>query len=85
MNYLPSIYVLFAIWGIPLKLLGIAPLYPEITPQIIKYILYYKTFTTFFYLASTFMVYKIGLVLDFNKKKGNIMCCAFFYFPNIFF
>lgn len=67
-NYMPSSYILFAIWNFPLKLLfsmdgsdiGLLTIY------------YNKIFTTLFYIACAIIIYKICKVIGFDDKKSKI-------------
>ena len=56
-SYMPSTYILFAIWNIPVKLLGILN-----EPKLeVSYwlMMYYKLLPTLFYLGSSVLIYKI--------------------------
>jgi hypothetical protein len=74
-NYMPSTYIVLAIWGIPLKLLGFSPGSYHNIPS--KVLMWYKLGLTMFYMASGFLMYNIGQLLNFDKIKAKL-CAALF-------
>ena len=69
-NYLPSSYILFAIWNIPLKILGLVNL-P--TTEISLVIIWWnKLLTTLFYVFSGILVYKIGKSVGFSETNSKL-------------
>jgi hypothetical protein len=73
-NYLPSTYILFAIWGIPMKLLGwIEPL---VFPTGFVFI-WYKILTTFVFFGSAYVLSKISKLIG----KSNLLPILFVTSP----
>ena len=67
-NYMPSSYILFAIWNFPLKLL-----FSMDGSNIGLGVIYYnKIFTTLFYIACAIIMYKICKTIGFDDKKSKI-------------
>ena len=67
-NYMPSTYILFAIWNFPLKLL-----FSMNGSNIGLGVIYYnKIFTTLFYIACAIIMYKICKTIGFDDKKSKI-------------
>ena len=67
-NYMPSSYILFAIWNFPLKLL-----FSMDGSNIGFGVIYYnKIFTTLFYIACAIIMYKICKTIGFDDKKSKI-------------
>lgn len=82
-NYLPSTYILFAIWNIPIKLLGLVAV-PTMTVSI-GVIMWYKLLPTLFYLFSGYWIYKIGMEMGLEYKKSKLCAYAFLTTPIAFF
>lgn len=83
-NYLPSTYIIFAIWCLPLKLMGLVQEFPM--PFVSDGIgLYCKILTTAAYLASGYMMYKICLTIGFDEKKSKLGMYLFLTSPLGFF
>jgi len=82
-SYMPSTYILFAIWNIPLKLLGIVT-HPQDTSPFIA-IMWYKLLPTLFYLGSGILVYKIAKEIGMGNGKSKICMYAFLTAPIGFF
>ena len=67
-NYMPSTYILFAIWNFPIKLL-----FSMDGSNIGLGIIWYnKILTSLFYVASAIVIYKICKVIAFDDKKSKI-------------
>lgn len=82
-NYLPSTYILFAIWDIPLRLFGIVTIPTE---NVHYYVLmWYKLLPCLFYIACGYLMYKIGLEIGFGSKKAKLCAYAFLTTPIGFF
>ena len=73
--YMPSSYLLFAIWNIPLKLFGMLPV-PSIDIPYVA-LMWYKALPSLFYVLSAFLVYKVAVEFGFGTKKAKI--CAFIF------
>ena len=85
-NYLPSTYILFAIWNIPIYLLNLVscPMYfVENVSLFVK--LWYKALPVIFFFASGFVILKIGQILGFTYKKSKLLMYIFFTTPIAFF
>ncbi|MBW5392068.1 DUF2029 domain-containing protein, partial [Brachyspira pilosicoli] len=68
-NYMPSTYIVFAIWNLPFKIFNIGEKFYHYN----QYIMFYnKLLIALFYVASMFIVYKILKQLSFNEKKSKI-------------
>ena len=67
-NYMPSSYILFAIWNLPLKLL-----FSIDGSNIGLWVIWYnKILTSLFYIASAIVIYKISKTIGFDDKKSKI-------------
>ncbi len=78
-SYMPSTYILFAIWNIPIKLLGILT-----GPQLeVSYglMMWYKLLPTLFYLGSAVIMYKIAKELEMGEGKAKLCMYAFLTAP----
>lgn len=82
-NYMPSTYILFAIWDIPIKLLNIT-VSPILFPGL-KIIMWYKLLPTIFYMASGYLVYKIAQTIGMGDHKAKLCGYAFLTMPIGFF
>ncbi len=78
-SYLPSTYILFAIWNIPMKLFGIID-GPDLN---FSYgaLMWSKVLPCLFYLASGFLVYRISMQIGMGAKKSKICAYAFLTMP----
>jgi hypothetical protein len=82
-NYLPSSYILFAIWDIPLKLFGIVST-PTMNVELIA-VMWYKVLPSLFYMATAVVIYHIGTAIGFGTKKSKLCAYAFLTAPLAFF
>lgn len=82
-NYLPSTYILFALWNIPLKIFGIVDA-PHLS-SIGNAVFWYKLLPSLFYAASAVVIVKIGFVLGVNKKNSILMSLFWVTTPMAFF
>lgn len=83
-NYLPSTFILFSIWNIPIKLLGLAPTYFGDWNTV--FMLWNKILPTAAYFLSGIVLYKICKKrLDFDKKKSILTVFLAFTAPMAFF
>ncbi|MCI8507795.1 MAG: hypothetical protein HFJ06_04430 [Lachnospiraceae bacterium] len=77
-NYLPTTYIIFAIWNIPLRLFQIVT---EPTMDVCIFArMWYKLGTALFYAASAYLIYKICLYKKVSKK--NSIWAAFLFMSN---
>jgi hypothetical protein len=83
-NYLPPTYLLFAIWNLPLFLLGKAPVV-VFSSSVIK-IIWYKLLPVLVYVLSGFLVRNIcKQELDFSANKAKLAMYLFYTAPLAFF
>lgn len=82
-SYLPSSYILFAIWNIPVRLLGFLALPVKSVSYYI--LMWYKVLPSLFYLASGFLVFRIGQTLGMGDTKAKLCAYAFLTTPIGFF
>lgn len=78
-SYLPSTYILFAIWNIPIYLLKIVTLPTCSVPWAVT--MWYKALPVLFYVLSGFVVYKICKIISFGEKKSKIIAYIFLTSP----
>jgi hypothetical protein len=68
-NYMPATYILFAIWGLPLKLMGVLN-----TPDDAQNVwIWFKVLTLIFTVGSATQLFKIGMLLQFTEEKSRRM------------
>ena len=81
--YMPLIYVIYAVWNLPLKLTFLVR-FPM--PEVPFFVLvWYKLLPVLLYLASTYLVYKIACEIGMGKKKAKLCAAAVFTMPLEFF
>lgn len=78
-NYLPSTFIAYAIWNLPLYLAGHVP-EAILTNSIINN-MWYKLLPVLLYFATAHLIYKIGLEMGFGEKKARLCKFAFIVFP----
>ncbi|MCF0132449.1 MAG: DUF2029 domain-containing protein [Blautia sp.] len=78
-NYLPSTFIAYAIWNLPLYLLGHVP--EEILTNSFINMMWYKLLPVLLYVASSRLIYKIGKEVGFGERKSRICRFAFLVFP----
>lgn len=82
-SYMPSTYILFAIWNLPVKLLGL-----QTQPQLeVSYwlMMWYKLLPTLFYLGSAVLMYRIARELELGEGKAKLCMYAFLTTPIAFY
>jgi hypothetical protein len=83
-GYLPSTYIVFALWNLPLKLMGMTPDY--FGASTLWMLLWYKLLPTIFYAASAALIYKIAREdFGFGPKKAKITLYAYISAPVAFY
>ncbi|MEW4431794.1 glycosyltransferase 87 family protein [Paenibacillus pabuli] len=82
-NYLPSTYILFAIWNLPLKLFGVVEA-PHLH-SVGNAIFWYKLLPSLFYAASAVVICKIGQTFGLSKRNSIIMSFFWVTTPMAFF
>lgn len=84
MNYMPSTFLVFALWILPLKLLGVAPPgYVEDNRLLL--VMWYKALPVAVYMLSGYLLYRIAGQLGFGKQKAKVCMFAFLTLPVAFF
>ena len=77
-----NIYIIFAIWNIPLKILGINP----VNGKLPIFALYWnKMLLIFFLLACAVCLYQIALKINIEKESARSIMVAFLAMPLMFF
>ena len=79
-NYMFSTFLLYAIWILPLKLLGFQPP-PTVTQDRLIYVMWYKLLPVLFYLASAYLIYRIALELGLNGRRAKVCMFSFLTMP----
>ena len=83
-NYLPTTFIVFAIWNIPMKLFGLLPQY--MGDWSVVFAFWNKLLPTICYFVSGYLMYHITVCrLGFDKKKGIITAFLFYTTPMSFF
>ena len=83
LSYMPLIYVIYAVWNLPLKLTFLVR-YPM--PEVPFFILvWYKLLPILLYLGCAYLVYKIACEIGMGKKKAKLCAAAAFTMPVGFF
>ena len=83
-NYLPTTFIVFAIWNIPMKLLGLAPKY--FGDWSVPFIMYNKLLPTIIYFVSGWLLYKIVRErFGFERNKAMLTVFLMFTTPMAFF
>lgn len=83
-NYMPSTFVLFAIWNLPLKLLGIdAP--SSVHEYRMGLCFWYKLLPLVFFVGSAYLIYRVAKEIGLENHKAKIAMFAFMTMPVCFF
>lgn len=82
-SYMASTYIIFAIWNIPLRLLGLGTV-PTMEFGF-KAIMWFKLCPTLFYMACGYLTYKIAMEMGMESKKSKLCAYAFLTAPVGFF
>lgn len=78
-NYLPSTYVVFALWGLPLKLLGFFETVAY--PEPVWLFFWFKILTSLFFAGSAVVLYKICLESFKDRQKAMLACALYVASP----
>lgn len=79
-NYMPTTYILFGLWILPLKLLGYeAPV--TAGTNVLRYVLWYKLLPVLFYAGCAYLIYKIAREMKFGDLKARWCAFAFVTAP----
>lgn len=77
-NYLPTTYIIFALWNIPVRVLG---LITDSTLNAVAFVrMWYQLLTSIFYFGTAYYLYKICREMKIGKKAAII--CAFLFITN---
>lgn len=81
-NYLPSTYIVFAIWNIPIWLLKLV----TVPTQDVGFIFFwYKLLTTLFFASSAIMMFKIGIKIGLSNTYAKLLAIYWVASPILFF
>ena len=78
-NYLPSTFIAYAIWNLPLYLTGHAP--EAILTNSFVNLMWYKLLPVIVYFITAQLIYHIGKEMGFGEKKSLLCKFAFLVFP----
>lgn len=78
-NYLPSTFIAYAVWNLPLYLTGHVP--EQILTNSFVNIMWYKLLPVILYFATAQLMYRIGKEMGFGEKKSLLCKFAFLIFP----
>ena len=78
-NYLPSTFIAYAIWNLPLYLTGHAP--EAILTNSFVNLMWYKLLPVIIYFITAQLIYHIGKEMGFGEKKSLLCKFAFLVFP----
>lgn len=78
-NYMPSTFIAFAVWNLPLYLLKGAPADNTVNSFVSN--MWYKLLPVLLYFITAHVIYKIALLLGFGEKKARLCKYAFIIFP----
>ena len=78
-NYLPSTFIAYAIWNLPLYLAGHVP--EAILTNSFVNNMWYKLLPVIIYFVTAHLIYKIGKEMGFGEKKSLLCKFAFLVFP----
>lgn len=78
-NYLPSTFIAYAIWNLPLYLTGHAP--EAILTNSFVNLMWYKLLPVIVYFITAQLIYHIGKEMGFREKKSLLCKFAFLVFP----
>lgn len=82
-NYLPTTYILFALWNLPLKLLGVVT---DVTQKVGLFAcMWYKLLPTLFFLGSSVIIYHIAKKIGMGEAKAKLAVYLALTTPTAFF
>lgn len=77
-NYMPTTYLIFAVWNVPLRIFGVNVDTAANRPDLpLKLIYWNKLLLVLFYAATAFYLYKICREISWDKEKAKL--CAFIW------
>ena len=81
--YMPSFYLIFAIWNIPMRLFGVVTFPTENLPVLA--ILWAKLLPCLIYVASGVLIYHIAILAGMGSKKSKLCAYACLTMPVAFY
>lgn len=82
-SYMPSTYLTFALWNIPLKLFGIIKVPTQVVSIFV--IMWYKLLPVGIYMVTGYLVYRIALEIGMGSRKAKLCTYAYLTMPIGFF
>ena len=82
-SYMPTVYILFAVWNLPMKLFGVLKTPTE--DIALAAILWAKVLPCLVYLASGIVIYRICRILSMGEKKARLCVYACLTMPVAFY
>ena len=76
--YHPATYIVFALWAIPLKVLGFVPTGHELPPVVL---LWFKVLTSLVFFATGGLLSKIAQAAEFDARTGGLVTFAWLSSP----
>lgn len=83
-NYLPSTFMLFALWILPLKLMGFQPPASLVESRLL-FNMWYKMLPVLFYIGSAYLIYKVAMQIGMEVRKSKLCMYAFLTLPIAFY
>lgn len=83
-TYLPTTFLFFAVWLLPLKILGFAAPETLMTSHFI-YNMWYKLLPTCFFFITALFIYKLAVIIGMSKNKSKVCAASFVTLPVAFF
>ncbi len=81
-NYLPPTFILFALWNIPIRLLGIIK---DVPSTAYTAVFWFKLLPTIVLGASAIVLYKIGELIGLSKQNAKLMTAFWISTPLLIF
>lgn len=82
-SYLPTYYIIYAIWNIPMRLLGVVTV-PRMDLPLLA-VLWAKLLGALVYMMSAVVVYRIAMLLGMKSGKSKLCAYAFLTMPVAFY
>ncbi len=74
-SYMPTTYIIFAIWNIPVRVLGLITDSTMAAPVFVR--MWYKLLTCLFYFGTTYLIYKVCKNFQVSKKEALLVAFIF--------
>ncbi len=82
-SYLPTVYLLFAVWNLPMRILKIVTVPTAVLS--ITAVMWAKILPCLFYFAGAYLLYRIAAVSGFSAHKGKLLVYAYLSMPVAFY